>query len=122
MANLQKLRNGSLSQAPEEQEPAAVEDDEEEHPRRKPTISKYVMDKVWINAATLGLMFKSEANLPSSSSSMLSVLMYSCSAQRFHSSYHWHIDVPIDTNILLLHDDGLFNSDNFGPWRRDPAA
>ncbi|KAF5254405.1 hypothetical protein FOXYS1_14397 [Fusarium oxysporum] len=45
MANLQKLRNGSLSQAPEEQEPAAVEDDEEEHPRRKPTISKYVMDK-----------------------------------------------------------------------------
>ncbi|EXK43462.1 hypothetical protein FOMG_02415 [Fusarium oxysporum f. sp. melonis 26406] len=58
MANLQKLRNGSLSQAPEEQEPAAVEDDEEEHPRRKPTISKYLMDKVWINAATLGLMFK----------------------------------------------------------------
>ncbi|KAJ0140029.1 hypothetical protein HZ326_17085 [Fusarium oxysporum f. sp. albedinis] len=37
MANLQKLRNGSLRQAPEEQEPAAVEDDEEEHPRRKPT-------------------------------------------------------------------------------------
>ncbi|KAL7765026.1 hypothetical protein ACKLNR_002942 [Fusarium oxysporum f. sp. zingiberi] len=69
MANLQKLRNGSLSQAPEEQEPAAVEDDEEEHPRRKPTISKYLMDKVWINAATLGLMFKSEANSPSSSSS-----------------------------------------------------
>uniref|UniRef100_A0A0D2XL50 Putative ER transporter 6TM N-terminal domain-containing protein n=1 Tax=Fusarium oxysporum (strain Fo5176) TaxID=660025 RepID=A0A0D2XL50_FUSOF len=56
MANLQKLRNGSLSQAPEEQEPAAVEDDEEEHPRRKPTISKYLMDKVWINAATLGLI------------------------------------------------------------------
>ncbi|KAK2678669.1 hypothetical protein RAB80_007409 [Fusarium oxysporum f. sp. vasinfectum] len=58
MSNVQKLRNGSLSQAPEEQEPVAVEDDEEEHPRRKPTISKYLMDKVWINAATLGLMFK----------------------------------------------------------------
>ncbi|EXA33878.1 hypothetical protein FOVG_15173 [Fusarium oxysporum f. sp. pisi HDV247] len=45
MSNVQKLRNGSLSQAPEEQEPAAVEDDEEEHPRRKPTISQYLMDK-----------------------------------------------------------------------------
>ncbi|KAL5610392.1 hypothetical protein FOVSG1_005073 [Fusarium oxysporum f. sp. vasinfectum] len=45
MANLQKLRNGSLSHAPEEQELAAVEDDAEEHPRRKPTISKYLMDK-----------------------------------------------------------------------------
>ncbi|EXM13203.1 hypothetical protein FOTG_18340 [Fusarium oxysporum f. sp. vasinfectum 25433] len=45
MSNVQKLRNGSLSQAPEEQEPVAVEDDEEEHPRRKPTISKYLMDK-----------------------------------------------------------------------------
>src|SRR6478609_11566994 len=68
MANLQKPRTGSLSQAPEEQELAAVEDDAEEHPRRKPTISKYVMDKVWLNAATLGLMFKSEANSSSSSS------------------------------------------------------
>ncbi|SCO80714.1 uncharacterized protein FRV6_04927 [Fusarium oxysporum] len=45
MANLQKLRNGSLSEAPEEQELAAVEDDAEEHPRRKPSISKYLMDK-----------------------------------------------------------------------------
>ncbi|KAL9572257.1 hypothetical protein ACKAV7_003608 [Fusarium commune] len=45
MAYLQKLRNRFLSQAPEEQELAAVEDDEEEHPRLKPTISKYLMDK-----------------------------------------------------------------------------
>ncbi|KAL5601517.1 hypothetical protein FOBRF1_009050 [Fusarium oxysporum] len=45
MENLQKLRNGSLSHAPEEQELAAVEDDAEEHPRRKPTVSKYLMDK-----------------------------------------------------------------------------
>jgi len=53
---------------------------------------------------------------------VLFVLMNSCSTQRFYPSYYWHIDVPIDTNILLLHDDGLFNPDNLGPCRRDPAA
>lgn len=62
MANPEKQRNGSLSKAPEEQEFAALNDDAEVHPKPKPTILKCLMDKVGLNAATLGLMFKSEIN------------------------------------------------------------
>ncbi|EEU33768.1 uncharacterized protein NECHADRAFT_98339 [Fusarium vanettenii 77-13-4] len=58
MASPEKQQNGSPSQAPEKQEPAAAENDAEELPKPKPTTLKRLMDKVGLNAATLVLMFK----------------------------------------------------------------
>jgi hypothetical protein len=69
MASPEKQQNGSLSQAPEKQEPAAAENDAEELPKPKPTTLKRLVDKVGLNAATLVLMFKPEANLHSFASS-----------------------------------------------------
>lgn len=61
------------------------------------------MDKVGLNTPTLILMFKLDLLIYLLLLSGLPMLMSSYFPQRLHPSYNRLIDIPIDTDIYVLH-------------------